>query len=170
MTPLPYTLAPADTVEHATALLREKGVRHLPVVDAGRVVGLISERDLFVASRFANTHGMKVEILMEPEPYTVTRDTSLREVARTMEKQALRRRHRGRRRHPRRCLHRRGWSPHDLRAAVDLAAGHPRPDHSGRAARVVGLAPVTCLIESHSSCFWYVGLCTPRSLPRATRR
>lgn len=85
MTPLPYTLAPGDTVEHATALLREKGVRHLPVVDAGRVVGLISERDLFVASRFANTHGMKVEIIMEPEPYTVTRDTSLREVARTME-------------------------------------------------------------------------------------
>ncbi len=85
MTPLPYTLAPGDTVEHATALLREKGVRHLPVVDEGRVVGLISERDLFVASRFSNTHGMKVEVIMEPEPYTVTRDPSLREVAKTME-------------------------------------------------------------------------------------
>ncbi len=85
MTLLPYTLSPGDTVEHATKLLREKGVRHLPVVDDGRVVGIISERDLFVASRFANTHGMKVEILMEPDPYTVARTALLCDVARTME-------------------------------------------------------------------------------------
>ena len=85
MTPLPYTLAPTDSVEQATALLREHGVRHLPVVVEGGVVGIVSERDLFVASRFANTHGMKVEVIMEPEPYIVTRSTPLCEVARTME-------------------------------------------------------------------------------------
>ncbi len=85
MTPLPYTLAPTDSVEQATALLREHGVRHLPVVAEGGVVGIVSERDLFVASRFANTHGMKVEVIMEPDPYIVTRSTPLCEVARTME-------------------------------------------------------------------------------------
>ncbi len=85
MTPMPQTLAPGDPVEHATALLRKAAVRHLPVVADGRVVGIISERDLFVASRFASTKGMKVETLMEPEPYTVARKTPLSEVARTME-------------------------------------------------------------------------------------
>ena len=85
MTPLPYTLAPTDSVEHATALLREHGVRHLPVVAEGGVVGIVSERDLFVASRFANTHGMKVEVIMEPDPYVVMRSTPLCEVARIME-------------------------------------------------------------------------------------
>jgi acetoin utilization protein AcuB len=85
MTPLPYTLAPTDSVEHATALLRQHGVRHLPVVSDGAVVGMLSERDLFVASRFANTHGMKVEVIMELEPYVVARSTPLHEVAQTME-------------------------------------------------------------------------------------
>lgn len=87
MTLLPHTLAPGDSVEHATSLLRDKGVRHLPVVDSGRVVGIISERDLFVASRFANTQGMKVEVLMEPDPYTVPRTALLRDVAKKMEAQ-----------------------------------------------------------------------------------
>ena len=85
MTPLPYTLAPTDSVEQAAVMLREKGVRHLPVVADGTVVGILSERDLFVASRFANTHGMAVEVIMEADPYVVRRSTPLREVARTME-------------------------------------------------------------------------------------
>ncbi|MFJ7731000.1 acetoin utilization AcuB family protein [Lysinibacillus sp. NPDC097231] len=43
----PYTLAPTNTVLEALKVMREKKVRHLPVVDEERhVLGVITERDI----------------------------------------------------------------------------------------------------------------------------
>lgn len=84
MTPSPRALARTDTVDRASQLMREHGFRHLPVVEEGRLVGIVSERDMLVASRFADTRGMKVEIVMSPEPYAVEPSTPLAEVAKVM--------------------------------------------------------------------------------------
>ncbi len=47
MTPDPLTIPPTMTVPEATALLRERRFRHLPVVDAdGRLKGMVTDRDL----------------------------------------------------------------------------------------------------------------------------
>ncbi len=46
MTPDPETIEPDDTTEHAAVLMIHGGFRHLPVVDAGKVVGILSIRDL----------------------------------------------------------------------------------------------------------------------------
>lgn len=47
MTPSPATLAPDDLVLDAMRLMREKGVRHIPIVDpAGRLKGLVTETDI----------------------------------------------------------------------------------------------------------------------------
>src|SRR5690625_945062 len=43
----PYTLHPRDTASEALQRMRANGVRHLPVVDGGRIVGMVSIRDLF---------------------------------------------------------------------------------------------------------------------------
>jgi CBS domain-containing protein len=40
------TCAPSDDLERATVLMREHAVRRLPVVDQGRVVGVLSLGDL----------------------------------------------------------------------------------------------------------------------------
>ena len=40
------TVAPGATAAAALALCRERRIRHLPVVEGGRLVGLISDRDL----------------------------------------------------------------------------------------------------------------------------
>lgn len=40
------TLGPQASAAEALALCRERTVRHLPVVDGGRLVGLVSDRDL----------------------------------------------------------------------------------------------------------------------------
>jgi CBS domain-containing protein len=40
------TVRPQDDVGHAARLLLERGVRRLPVVDAGRLVGVVSRSDL----------------------------------------------------------------------------------------------------------------------------
>jgi acetoin utilization protein AcuB len=40
------TLSPQTTAAEALALCREKGIRHLPVMEEGRLVGMVSDRDL----------------------------------------------------------------------------------------------------------------------------
>jgi CBS domain-containing protein len=46
MTPRPVTLTPDAPPGEALDLMLERGFRHLPVVDAGKVVGVVSIRDL----------------------------------------------------------------------------------------------------------------------------
>jgi CBS domain-containing protein len=49
MTRDPETIEPTDDLEHATVLMLHGGFRHLPVVAAGRLVGIVSIRDLAAA-------------------------------------------------------------------------------------------------------------------------
>ena len=49
MTRDPDTLAPDDTAHNALAKMSRRGYRHLPVVDRGAVIGMVSVRDLYAA-------------------------------------------------------------------------------------------------------------------------
>jgi CBS domain-containing protein len=46
MTPHPETIEPDETTEHAAVLMIHGGFRHLPVVEGGKAVGILSIRDL----------------------------------------------------------------------------------------------------------------------------
>ena len=46
MTRHPDTIEPDDTTDHAASLMIHGGFRHLPVVADGKVVGIVSIRDL----------------------------------------------------------------------------------------------------------------------------
>lgn len=46
MTPDPQTLTSDADVAEARALMLERGFRHVPIVDGGRVVGIVSLRDV----------------------------------------------------------------------------------------------------------------------------
>jgi CBS domain-containing protein len=46
MTRSPETVEPEDSTDHAAALMIHGGFRHLPVVQGGRAVGIVSIRDL----------------------------------------------------------------------------------------------------------------------------
>lgn len=50
MTPNPVTISPDATLAEARTLLSRHGMRHLPVVDGGKLRGLISESDIRQAS------------------------------------------------------------------------------------------------------------------------
>jgi len=52
------TCGPQTSLKEAARLMATKWIRHLPVVDSGRVVGIISQRDLT---------GVLAEALHEPE-------------------------------------------------------------------------------------------------------
>ena len=44
MTPAPVTVAPDRSYGHAISLMHERGFRHLPVVDNGTPIGIVSSR------------------------------------------------------------------------------------------------------------------------------
>jgi CBS domain-containing protein len=46
MTRHPDTIEPGDSTDYAASLMIHGGFRHLPVVEVGRVVGIVSIRDL----------------------------------------------------------------------------------------------------------------------------
>jgi len=49
MTKNPDTLSPTDTALTALKMMRRRQYRHLPVIDHGEVVGMVSIRDLYAA-------------------------------------------------------------------------------------------------------------------------
>lgn len=51
MTPQPFTLRQEDSIFTARQLMKEKRIRHIPIVDANQqLVGLITQSDLLAAS------------------------------------------------------------------------------------------------------------------------
>jgi CBS domain-containing protein len=50
MTPNPRTLTPSSTREEAVRLMSDGGFRHLPIVEGGDLVGIITLRDLLPES------------------------------------------------------------------------------------------------------------------------
>lgn len=57
MTPFPYSLDMDDTIEAASRMMAEHDIRHLPVTEKGRPVGVISRKDIKRAfeATFADT-------------------------------------------------------------------------------------------------------------------
>ena len=46
LTPNVISVTPKTTLPEAVRLMRERGIRHLPVVEDGKLVGIVSDRDL----------------------------------------------------------------------------------------------------------------------------
>lgn len=86
MTVAPVVIGVADTLSDAHRVMRERGIRHLPVLDAGRLVGVVSQRDLYLAESLAGVDPSTdtVREAMSAEPYTVPPGAPLEEVAATM--------------------------------------------------------------------------------------
>jgi acetoin utilization protein AcuB len=86
MTVSPFVVSSRHTLAEAHQLMREKNVRHLPVVDDGRLVGMVSQRDLYLLETLKGVDptAETVEEAMTTEPFAVPPDASLQEVASTM--------------------------------------------------------------------------------------
>lgn len=46
MTPRPISVSPNTPVDEARALMQQHRIRHLPVLDRGHLVGMVSDRDI----------------------------------------------------------------------------------------------------------------------------
>jgi len=95
MKPDPVTVTPHDSFRHAMTLIRQKGIRHLPVVDEGHLVGIVTDRDIRQASPSPATslevhelhyllERVKIHEIMTKKVVTVTPETPIEEAARLM--------------------------------------------------------------------------------------
>lgn len=86
------TLSPDDSFKKAINIIQDKGIRHLPVVDDGRVVGIVTDRDLAKASPSAATSlsvyelnyllsSITIKDLMTKKPITVEASAPIEEAA-----------------------------------------------------------------------------------------
>ena len=85
MTPFPYFVDTDNEVGEVERLMGEHQIHHVPVQQNGRVVGIVSERDLYhLGDRFlpiTDRARIRARDIMACDPYTVAFDTPLNEVA-----------------------------------------------------------------------------------------
>ncbi len=71
MTRRPYTISSTAPIEEAALIMREKKIGCLPVVDAGKLVGILTETDLldaFIESMGVSGPGYRMEIVLPNRP------------------------------------------------------------------------------------------------------
>lgn len=84
MTAMPHTVGQDIPIKTALEMMRTHRIRHLPVQERGKLVGVLTDRDVKLASSFAGAAEMKVEDVMTPDPYTVKPETPVDYVAAEM--------------------------------------------------------------------------------------
>lgn len=79
-------IGPRQPLSEAIRLMRLHDVRHLPVVTKSKVVGLISQRDIYLMQSFEHSDPSQVLVseAMTTDPYTVEPDEPIDRVARAM--------------------------------------------------------------------------------------
>jgi acetoin utilization protein AcuB len=86
MTASPHTIGRDQPLTVAKDLMSRHGIRHLPVLEGGQLVGVVSERDVaFLGSvRDVDASQLTVGEAMSAEVYTVSPGELLRNAAATM--------------------------------------------------------------------------------------
>ena len=86
MTPMPHSIGPDQTLTAAHEMMRNHDIRHLPVLQAGRLVGILSQRDLHLVETLEDVDPdeVTVEEAMTLDPYTVGPRAHVRTVATEM--------------------------------------------------------------------------------------
>jgi acetoin utilization protein AcuB len=86
MTLSPRTIQRTASLADAHHMMREHGVRHLPVMEGSALVGVVTQRDLYLLETIAELDLEKIDVgeAMTERPFIVTGDTALDEVLEIM--------------------------------------------------------------------------------------
>ena len=91
MTRTPHLIGSDQTMNAAHEMMRNHGIRHLPVLHGGKLVGLLSVRDLHLVETLpdVNPELVRVEEAMSQDVFAVPPTTPLAEVVREMAERRL---------------------------------------------------------------------------------
>lgn len=91
MTAAPHTIGIGLSLADAAKTMKKFKIRHLPVLDAGALVGILSDRDVQLISSVSQLDAscILVEDAMTQAPWTVSAKTPVAEVAQAMAEKKL---------------------------------------------------------------------------------
>jgi CBS domain-containing protein len=88
MTTDPLTIAPSLAVVEARLILQSNDLHHLPVIDDGKLVGILSASDMLKFAMLDENSkvlgSLKVQQVMRADPHVLTIGSSLRDAAATL--------------------------------------------------------------------------------------
>lgn len=86
MTHVPKSIGFDQTIAQASEFMRKLRLRHLPVLKGGKLVGILTDRDIKFVMSFSDVdpEKMTVEEAYTPEPYVTSPDAPLNEVVAQM--------------------------------------------------------------------------------------
>ena len=92
MTPNPRSVSPNDSIQNAAAIMRDEDAGAVPVVDNGRAVGILTDRDIVVrvVAEGGQLNG-PVRDIVSRSLVSATPDMSTREAADLMSEHQIRR-------------------------------------------------------------------------------
>jgi acetoin utilization protein AcuB len=88
MTPSPHSIGVDQPLVQAHAFMHKHEIRHLPVLSGGKLVGMLTDRDLHLveALKDVDPKSVTVEDAMTTSVYSVSAETPVDEVVDTMGK------------------------------------------------------------------------------------
>lgn len=91
MTKTPYLIGAEQSLRVAHDLMHQHEIRHLPVLHGGKLIGLVSQRDLHLVEtlRDVDPEVVRVEEAMTQDVYAVSPKTPLKEVVHEMAERKL---------------------------------------------------------------------------------
>lgn len=86
MTKSPHSIGLDQNVGLAQQMMREHGFRHLPVQDGGKLVGILTHRDVQFALGWAKEPADELEVrdVYTPDPFVVETGTPLEQILERM--------------------------------------------------------------------------------------
>lgn len=86
MTTVPHTIGADQTLAKASKVMYDHSLRHLPVLDGGKLVGILSERDIRLVETFKDVDPTKITVdeAYSPDPYITSPDSPLSDVCAEM--------------------------------------------------------------------------------------
>lgn len=89
MTPGPHTIGREQSLVAAKQMMQKIHARHLPVLHGGKLVGVLSERELNAIEILPGSKQLTVEDAMVPDVYITAEDAPLATVADEMARQRI---------------------------------------------------------------------------------
>jgi CBS domain-containing protein len=91
MTSNPRTVSPEDTIQNAARIMRDEDTGVVPVVDKGRAVGVVTDRDIVIRAVADGELNRPIGSIVSGDVITARPDMSTKEAAQLMSDHQVRR-------------------------------------------------------------------------------
>ena len=84
MTRIPFTGSPSLPIQAALQLMQKHGFRHLPIEEGGKLIGIVSDRDILSVGSISEIFRKTLGDIMIKNPFHVGPETPVDQVIRDM--------------------------------------------------------------------------------------